>query len=133
MSEERTEILLTKAEYMRKVERYYDGSDDWMYKAIDAYERVDDVQQWELCPYCALFPKTWKFNNGNLTACGCGKDQYDHRSIHSESIMSYVTRSHNGKSALGYDNDALRKNWNHWCKTGEELFVHAGKRTDGRW
>ena len=33
--------------------------------------------------------------------------------------MSYVHRS-NG-SVLDYDNDKLRKNWNHWVETGEEL------------
>jgi hypothetical protein len=32
-----------------------------------------------------------------------------------------------------YDHDGLRKNWNHWCATGEVLFEHAGKRDDGRW
>jgi hypothetical protein len=124
---------LSKSEYMKKVVRYYNGSDDWRYKAIDAYKLVDNAQKWELCPKCGLFPKIWEFNNGSCTACGCGDNQYTHPSIHAESIMSYVKRSHNGTSALGYDNDALRKNWNHWCKTGEEIFVHAGKRTDGRW
>jgi hypothetical protein len=33
--------------------------------------------------------------------------------------MSHVTR-HNG-SALDFDSDALRKNWNHWVEFGDEL------------
>jgi len=32
-----------------------------------------------------------------------------------------------------YSHDELRKNWNHWVKTGEIIFEHAGKRTDGKW
>jgi len=38
-----------------------------------------------------------------------------------------------GKNMTGYDCDDLRKNWNHWCKTGEVIFEHASKRVDGRW
>ena len=33
--------------------------------------------------------------------------------------MSHVRR--NGGSALEYDSHELRKNWNHWVETGEEL------------
>ena len=118
---------------MKIVVGYYKGQDDWKYKAIDAYVKVDNAQQWNLCPKCGLFPKVWNFNNGSSTACGCGESQYRHFSIHAESIMSFVRRSHNGKSAVVFDNDSLRKNWNHWCETGWEIFAHAGKRTDGLW
>jgi hypothetical protein len=118
---------------MKQIFRYNNNIDDRKYNCIDAYYNVKNPMKWEFCPNCGLIPKIWEFNNGNSTACGCGKNQYDHPSIHAESIMSYIKRSYNRTSVEGYDNDALRKNWNHWCKTGEELFVHAGKRTDGRW
>jgi hypothetical protein len=45
--------------------------------------------------------------------------------------MSWVTR-HNG-SALDYDSDKLRKNWNHWVETGEELETHSSLRELKRW
>lgn len=123
----------SRSDYMKKIYRYNNSLDDRLYNCIDAYKKVPNPQKWDICPKCGLIPKVWEFNNGSSTACGCGRNQYDHFSIHAESILSYILRSETGTSALGYDNDALRKNWNHWCKTGEELFVHAGKRTDGRW
>ena len=94
------------------------------YKAISAYEVVADPWYWDVCPECGLKPLVWEFNNGRYTACGCGENEYNHHSIEAESIMSHVTR--NGGSALGYDSDELRKNWNHWCKTGEKLFHRNG-------
>lgn len=90
------------------------------YKAISAYEPIADPTKWFNCPKCDLKPIIWTFNNGRSTACGCGENEYRHHSISAESIMSHVTR--NGGSAIGYDTDELRKNWNHWCKTGEILF-----------
>lgn len=105
----------------------------WKYKAISAYVEVDKPNEWEECPNCGLKPLIWEFNNGRSTACGCGIDEYDHFSIHSESVMSVVKYSDTGKSAVGYGLYDLRDNWNHWVETGEERFVHAGKRTDGRW
>jgi hypothetical protein len=89
------------------------------YKAISAYQIPKNPQDWLECPNCGLKPLTWEFNNGASTACGCGENEYNHFSIWTESIMSYVHRS-NG-SALDYDNDKLRKNWNHWVNTSEEL------------
>jgi len=124
---------MSRSNYMKLVSDYYSGNLDWKYKAIHAYITVKNAQSWELCPTCGLFPKIWEFDNGRSTACGCGENQYRHPSIHAESIMSVVKRSHNGNSALDYDSDALRKNWNHWCRTGEELFLHAGLRNDGKW
>lgn len=88
------------------------------YKAISAYKIPNN-------------PEDWEFNNGRSTACGCGENQYRNFSIYSESIMSWVTR-HNG-SALDYDSDKLRKNWNHWVETGEELETHESLRELGRW
>ena len=121
---------LSQSEYMRKVVKYYNGEDDWRYKAIDAYKQVKNVQAWELCPNCGLFPKVWEFDNGRATACGCGVNQYDHFKVFAESIMSVCKNSYNGQSAENYDLDALRKNWNHWAKNGEFLFVRDGS---GRW
>jgi hypothetical protein len=85
---------------------------------------------WSPCPRCGLRPMTWTFDNGRSTACGCWTSMYDHFSIHAESIASVVQRS-GGSSE--YDPDELRTNWNHWCQTGEVLFEHASKRSDGRW
>jgi hypothetical protein len=104
---------------------------------IDAYlypheKEFDDGPEWSECPYCKQKPKIWTFDNGRSTACGCGKSMYDHFSIHAESIMSVHKRT-DGKGMTEYDSDGLRKNWNHWCESGEILFEHAGKREDGRW
>lgn len=96
------------------------------YKAIQSYQQVNKPYEWLNCPNCGLKPIIWEFNNGKSTACGCGENEYRHHSIQAESIMSYVTR--NNGSALGYDSDALRKNWNHWCKTGEVLFTSSKER-----
>jgi hypothetical protein len=92
------------------------------YKCISAYKIPNKPEEWLDCPNCGLKPLVWEFNNGRSTACGCGENIYRHFSIHSESIMSWVTR-YNG-SALDYDSDKLRKNWNHWVETGEELEKH---------
>lgn len=92
------------------------------YKAISAYRKIiKDPFLWLSCTECGLLPLVWEYNNGRSTACGCGKDEYNHLSIHAESIMSYVSR-HNG-SALGYDTDELRKNWNQYVSTGKDLFL----------
>jgi len=101
------------------------------YKAISAYEIPKNIEDWLECPNCKLKPIVWQFNNGKSTACGCGENQYRNFSIYAESIMSWLDR-HNG-SALEYDSDKLRKNWNHWVKTGEELETHEYLRSLGRW
>lgn len=101
------------------------------YKAISAYKIPDRPSEWKECPNCHLKPLTWEFNNGSSTACGCGENEYRHFSIHTESIMSYVTR-HNG-SALNYPTDGLRVNWNHWCKTGEIRESFDELKSLGRW
>jgi hypothetical protein len=97
---------------------------------INSYKTVEG-SGWKRCPNCGLRPKIWIFDNGRSTVCGCWEDKYDHFSIHAESINSHASRNNGNVSE--YDIDELRKNWNHWCKTGEILFEHAGKRTDGRW
>ena len=78
----------------------------------------NEDKEWKECPNCGLKPKVWVFNNGEFTACGCWKDIYDHFGIQAESIMSIYRRT-NGKIKDKYDDDALRKNWNHWCVTGK--------------
>lgn len=97
---------------------------------INDYKKPDG--DWEKCPACELKPLVWVFDNGRSTACGCWKNRCDHFSIHAESIMSVHKRT-GGKKMTECNSDELRKNWNHWCKTGKVLFKHAGERTDGRW
>jgi hypothetical protein len=104
---------------------------DGKYKCISAYKIPENVDMWLRCTNCNLIPLIWEFNNGRSTACGCGENQYNHFSIVSESIISYVTR-HDG-SALGYSSDQLRINWNHWVETGEELETHRGLREQNKW
>lgn len=101
------------------------------YKCISAYKISDNISEWLNCPNCSLKPLIWEFNNGRSTGCGCGENEYKHFSICSESIMSWVTR--HGGSSLDYDCDKLRKNWNHWVETGEELERHSELREMGRW
>ena len=91
-----------------------------VHNLIDDYKFPDNVEEWLPCPECGLRPKVWEFDNGRDAACGCHNSMYDHRSIAAESILSLVHRQ-NG-SCLGYDRDALRNNWNHWCETGEDRF-----------
>lgn len=120
---------LTRSQYMKKVYRYSNDSDRYLYKCIDDFKRVPDPQKWALCPNCGLIPKVWEFDNGRFTACGCGKNRYRHHSVRAESIRSVMRNSHNGMSMIDYNHDELRINWNHWVSTGEHLF-EAG---DGRW
>jgi len=101
------------------------------YKCISAYKIPKSPDDWKDCPNCGLKPLIWEFNNGRSTGCGCGQNEYNHFSIYSESIMSHVTR-HNG-SALDYDSDKLRKNWNHWVSTGEELEPREQILKEGKW
>jgi len=106
------------------------------YIAHDFYNCIDDYKKpkgdWNNCPYCGLRPLVWTFNNGRSTACGCWNSEYEHFSIYAESIGSALKRQKENEN-LDYNTDELRKNWNHWCKTGKILFEHASKRTDGKW
>jgi len=101
------------------------------YKCISAYKIPNKPEEWLPCPNCDLKPLTWEFNNGSSTACGCGENEYNHFSIWTESIMSYVGR--NGGSVLNYKSNGLRDNWNHWVETGEELESHKSLIEVGRW
>ena len=101
-----------------------------IYMCIEAYRDTDGG--WLDCPCCGLKPKQWVFNNGRSTGCGCGNSDYDHFSIHAESIMSVHNRT-DGKRMTDYVTDDLKNNWNHWVETGQILFEHASKRDDGLW
>lgn len=89
------------------------------YNCIESYKETDD--NWDNCPNCGLKPKAWQFDNGRSTACGCWKSKYDQHHVFAESVMSVHKRT-NGKKMNQYDIDGLRKNWNHWCRTGEHTF-----------
>ena len=101
------------------------------YKCISAYQIPDKIEEWLPCPNCGLKPLFWEFDNGRSTGCGCGENEYNHFSINSESIMSWINR--HGGSAMEYNTDKLKENWNHWVKTGEELENHKSLREMGRW
>jgi len=106
----------------------------YKYLAITAYKEVEDPEKWEDCPNCGLKPIVWEFDNGLSTACGCGRNKYDHFSIHAESVMSVVAHSRSGKSSEDYNPDQLMNNWNLWVKTGIIPFEKPkGGREDGRW
>jgi hypothetical protein len=45
--------------------------------------------------------------------------------------MSHVGR--NKGSALEYDAFELRKNWNHWVETSEELVTRKKLLEEGKW
>lgn len=109
------------------LEPYWNFTAHSWIEAIDAYKEVSG--DWLACPNCRLQPRVWEFDNGRRTACGCWTTKYNHFSVCAESICSHYKRS----AVPDYDADELRKNWNHWCKTGEELFKHASERDDGRW
>lgn len=114
------EKYYTETVYNGKWKRY-------TYNAIDAYREVDKPNDWLECPYCEKIPLIWIFDNGRCTACGCGENKYNKFSVHAESVMSVIYR--NDGSTIDYDSDELRKNWNHWCKTGELKFIKG----NGRW
>lgn len=89
------------------------------YKATPIYRKVERPHSWLPCKNCGLIPIIWEFNNGRSTACGCGKDDYDHFSISAESILSYHTRT---GTATGFDPNALQYNWNRWVVNGQNIF-----------
>jgi hypothetical protein len=45
--------------------------------------------------------------------------------------MSHVTR--NGGSALNYNSNKLKINWNYWVKYGEELEPREQLLKEGKW
>ena len=101
------------------------------YKCISAYKIPDNPEEWLNCPNCGLKPLVWEFNNGRSTGCGCGENEYNHFSIHAESIMSWVTRF--GGSALNYNSNKLKINWNYWVTNKEELEPRQKLLDEGKW
>lgn len=101
------------------------------YKGISAYTRVTNPSAWLPCKNCGLIPLVWEFNNGRSTACGCGESEYNHHSIHAESIMSYVTR--HGGSAVNYNSAELRMNWNQWVTYGQDVFKQQKENNPNLW
>ena len=101
------------------------------YKAISSYKVPDDVEQWDVCNTCGLKPIIWEFNNGRSTACGCGRNEYDHFSIYAESIMSVVKRNHG--SAMEYNSNDLKTNWNVYQRTGITICDRNKLIEDGKW
>lgn len=101
------------------------------YMCCDFYAYPDDIDNWMDCPCCGFKPKVHIFDNGSNTGCGCGKTPYDHFAVHAESIISHI--KHSGGSLVGYDGDALRKNWNEYCATMINPCSHADLRLEGKW
>lgn len=115
--------------YTEKVNHGYVVHSD--YFCIDAYEPVSEHEYWEKCPCCGLQPKTWTFNNGRSTACGCWNSKYDHFSVKAESIMSVHIRCDGDLTE--HVCDQLRTNWNEYCATMINPCDHADLRFLGRW
>jgi hypothetical protein len=101
------------------------------YMCTSAYKIPKGVEDWLRCPNCELKPLVWEFDNGRSTACGCGKNEYDHFSVYAESIMSYGKRSSYNFS--GYNSNKLKENWNQWVETGKELEPRQELLDDGKW
>lgn len=101
------------------------------YKCISAYKIPTDVEQWLPCPNCGLKPLVWEFNNGRSTACGCGRNEYDHFSIIAESVLSVIERD--SGSAMEYDINELKENWNYWVKNNKEKLTKQQLLDKGRW
>lgn len=99
------------------------------YDHIDAYVDPENGDDWLSCAHCGLKPHVWTFDNGRYTACGCHDGKYRTFAILAESICSVMKRT-NGSMAE-YDQDELRKNWNHYVLTGGVVF--GRKIYEERW
>lgn len=109
--------------------KFYDKYDSSMYLFNDSYEEVSKPNQWKECPDCHLKPLIWIFDNGAYTACGCGKNMYDHLSIRTESINSKYNRLGN---TIGDTEEELMENWNHYCETHEDNFSNLKKKLEAK-
>ena len=94
----------------------------YTYNLIDSYKQPTNSEEWLDCPVCHSKPLVWIFDNGRHTGCKCHNHTYDHRAIQAESIMEYYRR--NGNSLVGFDDNELLSNWNHWVLTGELLYIY---------
>ena len=84
------------------------------YYHIDAYTEPSNVEDWLPCPKCKLKPKTWVFDNGEHTACGCWNSKYDHFDVQAALTISENIKKTGG--FIGYDEDAHRQLWNKYCE-----------------
>lgn len=101
------------------------------YKCISSYKIPNDIQNWHKCNKCNLYPLIWEFNNGRSTACGCGRNEYDHFSIFAESLMSVINR--NNGSAIEYNANELRLNWNEYILNDVILCDRKKLLDNGKW
>lgn len=125
-----TKTIVTEfGSYEQKYNHGYEVHTD--YFCIDAYETPENIDDWMNCPCCGLKPKTWVFDNGRSTACGCWENRYDIFSVRVESIMSVHIRC-NG-NLQEYSSDQLRLNWNEYCTTMINPCNHADLRFEGKW
>lgn len=86
----------------------------WRNAAINAFKPVSQPESWLSCPKCGVKPRAWEFDNGSYAACLCSeKYARGECDVSSESIGDYYRRL---KTAVDYDHDGLRKNWNARCE-----------------
>ena len=87
-------------------------------ECIDAFKIPDNIDEWLACPKCNLKPKTWVFDNGEHTACGCWNSMYDHFDIQAPQTICENVRKTGGFN--GYDPDAHRQAWNAYCNENKD-------------
>lgn len=107
----------------------YGKTPRWQYCCIDAYDEVEDPDNWMECPKCKVKPVVWRYDNGLSTACLCGDSKYSHFSIQAESIMSAYER---GRATEHNGAEGLKNNWNQYCMGGEVVDANW-LRTRGMW
>jgi len=110
-------MKLDKAHKRYPVHSWNNAPNSWWYPA--------NHSEWEKCPRCGLRPKIRVTNSMRRACCGCWRSEGDRWQIAAESRASYVTRM---GSDTGHDKDALRKNWNIYCTTGQIRFKLGGSR-----
>lgn len=86
------------------------------YCCIDAYKQPENEDDWHSCPKCGLKPRTWVFDNGEHTACGCWESRYDHFDVQVDETIGQCVRRTGGFAE--YDSDAHRRKWNQYCLQG---------------
>ena len=91
---------------------------DWN-AAPNSYWQPPNISEWDKCRRCGLRPRIRVTNDMRRTSCGCWRSEGDRWQIAAEARSSYVRRKGCDK---GYDRDALRENWNTYCRTGKLKF-----------
>lgn len=95
----------------------------WEYATHEDYKEVSPNENWLACPKCGVIPRVWRFDNGCSVKCLCFH-KYDAGLVRAESINSCYSRE---KSAMNYNRDTLRRNWNHYIETGEVIQLEPGQ------